>query len=334
MEIDVHASSKTYPIYMERGILARAGEVIGRKGHVFIVSDDGVDEKWRNMLKEQYSDAGMYVFENGEANKNFATLQKILKAMQEAHVSRKDTVIALGGGVVGDMAGFASAIYMRGIPYINIPTTSLSQIDSSIGGKTAIDFNGIKNSVGAFQQPDMVLIDVDVLSTLPVRHFHNGLAEAVKEGLIRDPELFAIFEKDDYEEHLEEIIERCLRIKKEIVENDEKETGERKLLNFGHSYGHAFESYFGMNGYYHGECVGLGMMTILNDEEIRERLRKVLERLELPTECSYEPGKILELMKTDKKTDHDHITIVQVDEIGKGYLEDWSFEKVGKKLGL
>ena len=334
MEIDVHASSKTYPIYMERGILARAGEVIGRKGHVFIVSDDGVDEKWRNMLKEQYLDAGMYVFENGEANKNFDTLQKILKAMQEAHVSRKDTVIALGGGVVGDMAGFASAIYMRGIPYINIPTTSLSQIDSSIGGKTAIDFNGIKNSVGAFQQPDMVLIDVDVLSTLPVRHFHNGLAEAVKEGLIRDPELFAIFEKDDYEEHLEEIIERCLRIKKEIVENDEKETGERKLLNFGHSYGHAFESYFGMNGYYHGECVGLGMMTILNDEEIRERLRKVLERLELPTECSYEPGKILELMKTDKKTDHDHITIVQVDEIGKGYLEDWSFEKVGKKLGL
>lgn len=334
MEIDVHASSKTYPIYMERGILARAGEVIGRKGHVFIVSDDGVDEKWRNMLKEQYSDAGMYVFENGEANKNFDTLQKILKAMQEAHVSRKDTVIALGGGVVGDMAGFASAIYMRGIPYINIPTTSLSQIDSSIGGKTAIDFNGIKNSVGVFQQPDMVLIDVDVLSTLPVRHFHNGLAEAVKEGLIRDPELFAIFEKDDYEEHLEEIIERCLRIKKEIVENDEKETGERKLLNFGHSYGHAFESYFGMNGYYHGECVGLGMMTILNDEEIRERLRKVLERLELPTECSYEPGKILELMKTDKKTDHDHITIVQVDEIGKGYLEDWSFEKVGKKLGL
>ena len=334
MEIDVHASSKTYPIYMERGILARAGEVIGRKGHVFIVSDDGVDEKWRNMLKEQYSDAGMYVFENGEANKNFDTLQKILKAMQEAHVSRKDTVIALGGGVVGDMAGFASAIYMRGIPYINIPTTSLSQIDSSIGGKTAIDFNGIKNSVGAFQQPDMVLIDVDVLSTLPVRHFHNGLAEAVKEGLIRDPELFAIFEKDDYEEHLEEIIERCLRIKKEIVENDEKETGERKLLNFGHSYGHAFESYFGMNGYYHGECVGLGMMTILNDEEIRERLRKVLERLELPTECSYEPGKILELMKTDKKTDHDHITIVQVDEIGKGYLEDWLFEKVGKKLGL
>lgn len=334
MEIDVHANSKTYPIYMERGILARASQVIGRNGHVFIVSDDGVDEKWRNMLKKQYPDAGMCVFENGEANKNFDTLQKILKAMQEAHVSRKDTVIALGGGVVGDMAGFASAIYMRGIPYINIPTTSLSQIDSSIGGKTAIDFNGIKNSVGAFQQPDMVLIDVDVLSTLPVRHFHNGLAEAVKEGLIKDPELFAIFENDDYEDHLEEIIERCLRIKKEIVENDEKETGERKLLNFGHSYGHAFESYFGMNGYYHGECVGLGMMTVLNHEEIRDRLRKVLERLELPTECSYEPDKILELMKTDKKTDHDHITIVQVDEIGKGYLEDWSFEKVGKKIGL
>lgn len=334
MEIDVHAKSKTYPIYMERGILVRAGEVIGRNGHVFIVSDDGVDVRWRELLKSQYPDASMFVFANGEANKNFDTLQKILAAMQQAHVSRKDTVIALGGGVVGDMAGFASAIYMRGIPYINIPTTSLSQIDSSIGGKTAIDFNGVKNSVGAFQQPDMVLIDLDVLSTLPERHFHNGLAEAVKEGLIKDPKLFSIFEKDDYEEHLEEIIERCLRIKKEVVENDEKETGERKLLNFGHSYGHAFESYFGMNGYYHGECVGLGMLTVLDNQEIKDRLLNVLKRLELPTQCTYEPDKILELMKTDKKTDHDHITIVQVDEIGKGYLEDWSFEKAGKKLGL
>ena len=334
MKIEVHAASRTYPIYMERGILSRAAEIIGRKGHVFLVSDDGVDIRWRNMLKEQYPEAGMYVFPNGEANKNFDTLQNILKAMQEAHVSRNDTVIALGGGVVGDMAGFASAIYMRGIPYINIPTTTLSQIDSSIGGKTAIDFNGIKNSVGAFQQPDMVLIDLDVLSTLPIRHFHNGLAEAVKEGLIRDPKLFAIFERDDYADHLEEIIERCLRIKKGIVEHDEKETGERKLLNFGHSYGHAYESYFGMNGYYHGECVGLGMMTILNNQEIRARLRKVLERLQLPTECTCDPHEIIERMKTDKKSDHDHITIVQVDEIGKGHLEQWTFEQAGRKLGI
>lgn len=332
MEIVMHAKSKTYSIYLEKGVLNRASELIGRQGRVFIVSDDGVPDKWKQILQQQYPTASMYVFKNGEASKNFDTLQDILKAMQEAHVSRKDTVIALGGGVVGDMAGFASAIYMRGIPYINIPTTSLSQIDSSIGGKTAVDFNGVKNCVGAFWQPDMVLVDPEVLSTLTLRHYHNGLAEAVKEGLIKDEKLFEIFEKDDYNEHIEEIIERCLNIKKDVVEHDENETGERKLLNFGHTYGHGLESYFGMNGFYHGECVGLGMLKVLNNEEIKERLTKVLERLELPTTCTYEADKVFALMKNDKKADHDHISIVQVDEIGKGYIEDWSMDKVWEKL--
>lgn len=334
MEIDVHAGSKSYPVYLERGVLKQAHDRIGRDGHIFMVSDDGVPEKWRRILMEQYPDASMYVFPNGEASKNFDTLEQILKAMQEAHVSRKDTVIALGGGVVGDMAGFASAIYMRGIPYINIPTTSLSQIDSSIGGKTAIDFNGVKNNVGAFWQPDMVLVDPDTLETLPPRQFHNGLAEAVKEGLTFDPDLFAIFEKDDYADHIDEIIERCLNIKKNVVEHDEKETGERKLLNFGHTFGHAYESFYGMNGYLHGECVGMGMMTILNNQELKDRLQNVLERLDLPVSCNPNRRQIFELMKEDKKADHDHITIVQVDEIGKGHLEDWSMDQIREKLGL
>ena len=208
MKIEMHAESKTYPIYLEREILKKAKEYIGRSGKVFLISDDGVPEQWRNLLQKQYPSASMYVFKNGEASKNFDTLQDILKAMQKVHVSRKDSVIALGGGVVGDMAGFASAIYMRGIPYINIPTTSLSQIDSSIGGKTAIDFNGVKNCVGAFWQPDMVLVDPEVLTTLTPRHFHNGLAEAVKEGLIKDEKLFEIFERDDYADHIDEIIAR------------------------------------------------------------------------------------------------------------------------------
>lgn len=332
MEIVMHAKSKTYSIYLERGILKRAKEMIGREGRVFIVSDDGVPAKWQNILKEQYKDAPMYVFKNGEASKNFDTLQDILKAMQAAHVSRKDTVIALGGGVVGDMAGFASAIYMRGIPYVNIPTTSLSQIDSSIGGKTAIDFNGVKNSVGAFWQPDMVLVDPDTLSTLTTRHYFNGLAEAVKEGLIKDPYLFSLFERDDYQQHIDEIIERCLNIKKEIVEHDETEKGERKLLNFGHTYGHGFESYFGMDGFYHGECVGLGMLTILNNEEIRQRLKAVLEKMNLPVTCEYDADAVFALMRNDKKADHDTISIVQVDEIGKGYVENWSADQIREKL--
>lgn len=334
MKIEVKTKERDYSVILQRGILASASSLIGRQGHVFLISDDGVPAKWRDLLSQQYPDASMFIFQNGEASKNFDTLQQILKAMQEAHLSRKDTVIALGGGVVGDMAGFASAIYMRGIRYINIPTTSLSQIDSSIGGKTAIDFNQVKNSVGAFWQPDMVLVDPDTLSTLTPRHYHNGLAEAVKEGLIKDADLFAIFEKDDWNDHIEEIIERCLMIKRDVVEKDEREGGERKLLNFGHTFGHAYESYFGMNGYYHGECVGLGMMTVLNHQEIKERLAKVLTRLELPVTCKADPEKIYELMLQDKKADHDHITMIQVDEIGSGYLEDWTLEQVKERLGL
>ncbi len=332
MQINVNTTTKSYPIYMERGILFHAKEFIGRSGHVFLLSEDGVPEKWRNALQEQYPDAYMHVFHGGEASKNFDTLQQILAAMSDHHVSRKDTLIALGGGVTGDMGGFAASIYMRGIPYINIPTTTLSQIDSSIGGKTAIDFHGRKNNVGAFWQPDMVLVDLDTLSTLTPRHFHNGLAEAVKEGLIKDPDLFALFEKDDYMDHLEEIIEKCLRIKKAVVENDERESGERKLLNFGHTIGHAYESYHGMDGYYHGECVAMGMMSIMTNEVLKERLQKVLNRLQLPSECIYDADAVIALMKADKKADHDRITIVQVDEIGKGYLKDISMDEMERMI--
>lgn len=334
MEISVQTKDHNYRVILDRGILSSASKIIGRNGHVFIISDDGVPVKWRTMLHEQYPDAPMFIFANGETSKNFTTLQSILAAMQEAHLSRKDTVIAFGGGVVGDMAGFASAIYMRGIHYINIPTTSLSQIDSSIGGKTAIDFNGIKNSIGVFWQPDLVLADLDTLSTLIPRHYHNGLAEAVKEGLIKDAQLFEIFEKEDWNNHIEEIIARCLKIKRDVVEHDEKEMGERKLLNFGHTFGHAYEACFGMNGYYHGECVGLGMMTVLNDPTIKERLKKVLERLQLPTSCRADAQEVYQRILLDKKADHNHITIVQVDEVGKGHLEEWNLAQVKERLGL
>ena len=178
----------------------------------------------------------------------------------------------------------------------------------------------------------MVLVDPEVLTTLTPRHFHNGLAEAVKEGLIKDEKLFEIFERDDYADHIDEIIARCLNIKKDVVEHDEKETGERKLLNFGHTYGHGLESYFGMDGYYHGECVGLGMLKILNNNEIKNRLVKVLERLQLPVTCEYDADAVFQLMMNDKKADHDHISIVQVDEIGNGYVEDWSNEKIRERL--
>lgn len=332
MKIEVHTSTKTYPVIVERGILHRAGECIGRHGHVYLISDDGVPLLWRNMLQEQYPDACMFVCKHGEKHKNLETCQKILKDMLSHNLSRKDTVIALGGGVVGDMAGFAAACYMRGIAYINIPTTTLSQIDSSIGGKTAVDLSFAKNCVGAFWQPDMVLVDPDVVQTLTRRHYANGLVEAVKEGLTFDEKLFSLFEDDRIDEHLEEIIIRCLLIKKDVVEKDEREGGLRKLLNFGHTYGHAYETYFGMEGYYHGECVGLGMCTMIENEEIRARLKRVLEKLGCPTSCQVDSEKMMELLHHDKKADHEHVTVVRVEEIGKGYLEEWTFDQLEKRL--
>ncbi len=332
MEIKVSTKQRTYPIIFERGALYKVKELIQPKGKVFIVSDDGVPKKWQDILQSQFVDAPIHIFKNGEASKNIHTYEEILKHMLECKLSRKDMVIALGGGVVGDMAGFAAATYMRGIEYVNIPTTTLSDIDSSIGGKTAIDFAGVKNSVGCFWQPSAVIIDMDTLSTLSKRHFNNGLAEAVKTGLILDKSLFELFEQDDYLNHIDEIIEKCLYAKRKIVEEDERESGRRKLLNFGHTYGHAYESYHEMNEYYHGECVAMGMMTILKNEEIKNRLEKVLHRLSLPTECEYDQDKIVNLIMNDKKANHSHVTIIQVDEIGNGHLEDWTIEDIKKVL--
>lgn len=334
MRIDVKTNNGSYPVYLEKGALKKAKEYIGREGHVFLISDDGVPEKWRNILRQQYPGAHMHVFPNGEASKNFTVLQEILKDMLDHEVSRRDTVITLGGGVCGDLGGFAAACYMRGIRWVNIPTTSLAQIDSSVGGKTAVDFCGRKNCVGAFWQPDMVLSDPDTLETLSSRHFSSGMAEAVKEGLIRDRALFECFEKDDWKDHTEEIIARSIEIKRDIVERDENEAGERKLLNFGHTFGHAYETYYGLDGYYHGECVAMGMMTVLENSEIKERLGRVLERMNLPLSCDADPRETARLIRNDKKADHGSVTIVQVNEIGHGTLEEWTMDQVERKLGL
>jgi len=332
MEIRVHTKDKEYPILIERGILNLVKELLDDK-QVYLVSEDGVPEVWRNILQDQFPKSRMMVFPQGEASKNLHTYQRILEDMLDHQVSRKDTLIALGGGVTGDMAGFCAATYMRGIRYINIPTTMLSMVDSSIGGKTAVDFGNVKNSVGAFWQPSMVFIDPDVLSTLSPRLLHEGMAEALKMGMTHDESLVEIFERDDYSEHIEEIIEKSLNIKKGVVERDERESGERKLLNFGHTYGHAFESYYNFK-YLHGECVALGMMQMIQNPQIKERLKKILNRLELPVCCDANPEEIASIVMHDKKAEHGTVTIAQVDEVGKGHLETWNIQQIRKGLGL
>ena len=331
MKMNVSTSQNTYAIYMEHGLLYHVCEKIQDAGHPFLVSDSGVPQQWRDALSRQYPDAHMHVIEQGERSKTLEVCGEILEDMLQHDISRHDLIIALGGGVVTDIAGFAASIYMRGIRYVNIPTTSLAQIDSSIGGKTAVDLAGIKNSVGSFWQPEMVLIDPDVLTTLPKRHLNNGLLEAVKAGMIKDPKLFELFESDDYMNHLDEIIERSLQVKRKIVEADEREAGERKLLNFGHTFGHAYESYYKLNQYYHGECVGMGMMTILNDADIKKRLQAVLERLQAPLKCAADPEAVVELIHKDKKADHDTIQVVEVNKIGYAELQKWTMKQIEER---
>ena len=313
MTIRMNLGSDSYDIIVERGILKSAGEYLDLDRRVLIVTDSGVPAEYADAVAAQCKEGTVYTVEQGEGSKSLETFGQLLQVMLDLGFSRKDCVVAVGGGVVGDLSGFAAASYMRGIDFYNIPTTLLSQIDSSIGGKTAVNFGGVKNIVGAFYQPKRVLIDPELLKTLPKRQISNGLAEAVKMSLTSDGELFSVFEGCDIEKSLDEIIIRSLNVKKSVVEKDEREVGLRKILNFGHTVGHGIESC--EKELYHGECVALGMIPMCS-EAIRPRVVEVLKRCGLYREIEYDWDKITKAAFHDKKADGDTVTVTTVNEIG------------------
>ena len=313
--IPVNLGADSYDIVLERGVLRKAGELLNLRRKIMVVTDSGVPEQWIRLVTEQCAQAEVFCIPAGEKNKNLDSFRDLMRRMLAFGMRREDCVIAVGGGVPGDLAGFAAACYMRGIDFCNCPTTVLSQVDSSIGGKTAVDLDGIKNIVGAFYQPRAVLIDPEVLSTLPPRQMANGLAEAVKMALCFDAEEFARFETEESLPRIDGIIEQALRIKKRVVEEDEKEHGLRRALNFGHTLGHGIESLHDENGLYHGECVALGMLPMCSGS-VRARLKRVLEELGLPTVCGADPEKVMAAVTHDKKATGDRIRAVTVEEIG------------------
>ncbi len=315
MIIPVKTATGGYDILLERGALNRAGEFMNLARRVLVVTDSGVPSKYAETIAAQCAEPTVVTIPEGEASKCSDRFLELLSVLTDKGFTRTDCVVAVGGGVVGDLAGFAAACYMRGIDFYNIPTTLLSQVDSSIGGKTAIDFGGYKNIVGAFWPPRAVLIDPDTLDTLPARQVSNGMAEAVKMALTHDPALFAILEHGEQHDKLEEVIERSLRVKKAVVEQDEREGGLRRVLNFGHTLAHAIESAEDMAHYYHGECVAIGMLPMCSDE-VRARLVPVLESLKLPTTVSGDLSRILEALTHDKKADGKDIAVVTVPQVG------------------
>ena len=355
MIIPVNLGEKSYPIIIERGALKRLGTQVGSDRRVCLVSDSGVPAAYVASAKESLSARGCevtsFTFPQGESSKTFETYLALQKAMLDAHFTRRDAVVALGGGVVGDLAGFAAATYMRGIDFYNVPTTVLSQVDSSVGGKTAVDFEGYKNMIGAFHQPRTVLIDPDLLLTLPVRQVANGLCEALKMGLTLDSALFALFESEPLLppaapdtplgevadettlSRLGEVIARAVKVKRDVVQADEQESDLRRVLNFGHTLGHAVESCAGLGELYHGECVAIGIPPMCG-ENIRDRVTAALQKLGLPTAPppSVSPDALTAAIAHDKKAGQGTVTVVLCNEIGRFVFTQETLENITQRL--
>ena len=342
----VGLGKNSYDILIGENFFERFPEYIGEvyKGKkLFVITDSNVDRIYKNEYERMFKgfDYKIYVLEAGEKNKHIGIMPGIYSAMVNSGLTRKDMVVAFGGG---DIAGFAAASYMRGIGFMQIPTTIVSQVDSSVGGKVGVDLPEVKNLVGAFHQPKLVLIDNYFLNTLTDRYFYDGFAEIVKYGCIYDKKFFdklveivetagISYDDENYKqklrEHLmkyvNEFVYRSCEIKKEVVEKDEMESNLRMILNFGHTIGHAIEQFTSYEKYSHGEAISAGMVDITKIGEKKGftkkdeflKIEKLLKALNLPTEIEYPKDRISEIMKRDKKSTSDGINFVILKEIGE-----------------
>lgn len=337
MKLTVNLDENSYPIFIENGIIKRSGEHIsqifsGQK--IMVVSDDRVFPLYGQKIIDSLKNYECFslVLPHGEPTKSFQSLPKIYTAMLDAKLTRSDLVIALGGGVIGDLAGFAAASYLRGIKLVQIPTSLLAQVDSSVGGKVAVDLPQGKNLVGAFYQPKMVLIDPDVLNTLPEHFIKDGMGEVIKYGCIKDGSLFdrlcAHSSFEDLKPELPEIIARCVDIKRIVVEADQFDTGERMLLNFGHTLAHTIEQYYNYERESHGEAVGIGMYQItlmaegkgLTGSGCADQIKKALDIYGLPSSCGLPVTDLTKAITLDKKNLNGKLNVVLLKELGSSYV--------------
>lgn len=348
----VRLAGHAYDIRIGGGLLKTAGEEIaavhaGRRA--VVLTDDNVWPLYGDTLLSSLGDGEwrVLVLPHGEATKSLASYGRTLGYMAEAGLTRGDLLIAFGGGVIGDLGGFAAATYMRGIAFVQIPTTLLAQVDSAVGGKTAVNLPNGKNLVGAFHQPVRVLSDTSLLRTLPARELAGGMAEVIKYGAIYDAAFFEKLESHpslDEAGLLDEIVYTCCDLKRAVVERDEKDTGERMLLNFGHTFGHAVEQLGNYERFIHGEGVALGMVLAAQAGEClgvtpagtADRLRRLCGTFGLPTECPYTPAQLAPLMALDKKALGKEIRLVLLREMGSAFvkgLESAAFDRLMGELG-
>ena len=335
-KLHINLEKKSYDIFINRGIFEEIGKYIFKvykKKKIVVVTDTNVDKLYGDKLLKTLKESGYtpakVVFDAGEENKNFETLTEVYEKIIDSGIKRGDLLIAFGGGVVGDLAGFAASTIYRGIDFIQIPTTLLAQVDSSVGGKVAVDTSRGKNLVGSFYQPKMVVIDPDLLQTLDEREVRSGMAEVIKYGAIYDNEFFDyLLGKEDLKTSMadiEKIIKKCCEIKAKIVEEDELDLGLRMILNFGHTLGHAIEKYYNYGKYTHGEAISIGMYGItklgeqlgITKKGESEKIKEILIRYNLPTEDEVEIKDLIEIMKTDKKNISGILNFIFLKEIGE-----------------
>lgn len=331
--ININASVP-YCVKITRGGLKDFGnELRGVKKpcRAAVIADSNVYPLYADKVIESLQSAGYgtesYIIPAGEENKRISALEGILEFLASKKFSRSDILCAVGGGVTSDMAGFAAAVYLRGIDFAVCPTTVLAAIDASVGGKTAVDLSCGKNLVGAFHQPRLVLCDTDTFSTLPEQVYRDGISEAIKCGMISDPELFSLLESRDIRDCIDEVVLRAINVKKALVEQDEFDQGDRQLLNLGHTIGHAVEA---CSGYTlsHGSCVAIGLAYITRasykngwlKEDIRQRVYSLLEKFGLPVSCVYSSSQLASHALNDKKIAGDIISLVIPEKIGGSVL--------------
>ncbi|MBQ9673238.1 MAG: 3-dehydroquinate synthase [Ruminococcus sp.] len=329
-------TGRKYEIIIDRGIIDHCGEYIKKISsptRVAVITDSNVHNFYTPRVMASLKQAGFiateFVFKAGETSKNSKTIEAIYSHLADNNITRSDMIVALGGGVTGDMAGFAAATFMRGIEFVQIPTSLLAQVDSSVGGKTGYDIKQGKNLIGAFWQPSLVLIDPDTLDTLPEKYFYDGMAEVIKYGCIKSLGLFRQLKKGVDELDIESTIYKCVSIKRDIVQRDEKESGERKLLNFGHTIGHALEKIYEYKKLSHGEAVAIGMVMMTKASEAEgtspkgsaEKIAELCRMYNLPICDESSKRDIAFAAHSDKKASGSKIDIVVINAIGKACVK-------------
>ncbi|MGG5460870.1 3-dehydroquinate synthase [Clostridium sp. B9] len=342
----VNLDEKSYDIVIQKDLKDYFGEYIktvfdGKK--VAVITDDNLNDIYGSFMKSHLENEGLEVkvisVTPGEKSKSFDTLPRIYDELLDFKLTRSDLIIAFGGGVVGDLAGFVASTFLRGVDFIQIPTSLLAQVDSSVGGKVAVDLERGKNLVGSFYHPKLVLIDPNILGTLPEKFFNDGLGEVIKYGCIKSKKLFEKLEsfenKEDLKENIGDIIYECCDIKREVVENDERDLGERMVLNFGHTLGHAIEQIYNYETYSHGEAVAIGMNMITEISEEKgltkkgtaNRIANLLKKYGLGIEVNLEDKTLAEdAIKLDKKNLNGDLKVILLNDIGESYIHSTTVE--------